>query len=151
MTTTYNNNLSSADQELQDALAAQRAHLAAMSAQFNSDNMNVFAQINERVRRAQVAVNNQSLGTTPQTGNFTTTQRATVRLIRAGKDEKVLDVNGGMTLRQVIEQAGWEPGSMTVQKRTGGGGSQDADLDAPVGEGTFEFLCNPKYAAGLRC
>ena len=147
MTNSFDNNQSSADRELQDALAAQRAHLAAMSTQFSADNMNVFHQINERVRRAQIAVNTQT--TAPN--NYTTAQRATVRLIRAGKDEKVLDVNGGMTLRQVIEQAGWDPGSMTVQKRTGGGGSQDANLDAPVGEGTFEFLCNPKYAAGIRC
>ena len=116
-----------------------------MSNQFSTENMRLFTELNERVRRAQAAVEvSTNTPTTGATGALT----ATIRLIRAGKDEKCLDVDAGLTLRQVIENAGWDPSSMTVQKRDGNGGSQDADLDVPVGEGTFEFLCNPKYAAG---
>lgn len=140
--------MTDAQRELEQALIEQQNQIQRMSANFQADNLERFQQINERVRRAQVAVNSETQTNGLNGFNNTTTTRATVRLIRAGKDEKFLEVDGGMTLRQVIEQAGWDPGSMTVQKRTGGGNSQDANLDSPVGEGEFEFLCNPKYAAG---
>ena len=131
-----------AQRELREAMEAQRSHMAIMSNNFSSTNMNIFTELNERVRRAQVNVENET-NVLP-----TSTTRATVRLVRAGKDEKVIEVDAGLSLRQVIEQAGWNPSEMSVQKRTGAGSSQDVDLDQPVGEGAFEYLCNPKYAAG---
>lgn len=134
--------------ELRLAVEAQRNHVANMQGQFSDENLALFTVLNERVRRAQVGVESGGSMTSSSTS---TTSRATVTLIRAGKDEKVVDVNAELTLRQVIENAGWEPSQMTVQKRTGTGSSQDVDIDQPVGEGTYEFLCNPKYAAGLRC
>lgn len=136
-----------AQAELRLAVEAQRTHVANMQGQFSDENLALFTVLNERVRRAQVDA--ESGGATYPTSSSTT--RAQVTLVRAGKDEKVVDVNAQLTLRQVIENAGWDPSAMTVQKRTGTGSSQDVDIDQPVGEGTYEFLCNPKYAAGLQC
>ena len=134
------------ENELNNALEAQRSHILTMGQSFSQENMTIYTQLQERVRNAQAA-----LRSTPVTdnGNTTaTTQNAVVHLIRAGKASKVVEVPETATLRAVLDSVGWEPRDLNFQLRKDGSSIDVTNIDNPVGEGTHEFLCNPKYAAG---
>lgn len=134
------------ENELNNALEAQRSHILTMGQSFSQENMTIYTQLQERVRNAQAA-----LRSTPVTdaGNTTATaQNAVVHLIRAGKASKVVEVPETATLRAVLDSVGWEPRDLNFQLRKDGASIDVTNIDNPVGEGTHEFLCNPKYAAG---
>lgn len=132
--------------ELDNALEAQRAHILTMGQSFSPENMVIYTQLQERVRNAQAAVRNNETAIDSPTD--TSTQSAIVHLIRAGKASKVVEVPATATLRAVLDTVGWDTNEMTFQLRQEGLSIDVNNLDTPVGEGTHEFLCNPKYAAG---
>lgn len=134
--------------ELDAALNAQRDHIATMGQSFSQENMEIYTQLQERVRTAQSAMNSFSAqsNSTAATGNAV----ATVHLIRAGKASYITEVPATATLRAVLDAAGWTVTDMTFQLRQQGMSIDVTNLDAPVGEGTHEYLCNPKYAAGAQ-
>lgn len=133
--------------QLENALNEHREHIARMSQEFSHDNMSRYNMLQERVRSAQAALtafeNNSTEG-----APTTVAQQAIVHLIRAGKASKVVEVPTSATLRSVLDIAGWEPGDMTFQIRKENMSIDVTNIDQPVGEGTHEFICSPKYAAG---
>ena len=134
--------------ELENALNEHRAHIAKMSQEFSADNMSKYTFLQERVRSAQAALNNfQAAGNTSDNPQ-TVAQQAIVHLIRAGKASKVVEVPTTATLRSVLDIAGWTPNDMTFQLRKDNMSIDVTNIDQPVGEGTHEFICSPKYAAG---
>lgn len=143
-----NNHLSA---ELNAALEAQRNHIATMGQSFSQENMTIYTQLQERVRVAQLAVSSAENGPTAATpAAATSVGTAYVHLIRAGKASKTVEVPATATLRAVLDSVGWSPSEMTFQLRQNGTSIDVTNLDSPLGEGTSEYLCNPKYAAGVR-
>lgn len=134
--------------ELDNALEAQRAHILTMGQSFSPENMVIYTQLQERVRNAQAAVRNGATATQDDQSTGSETAQAIVHLIRAGKASKVVEVPATATLRAVLDTVGWDTNEMTFQLRQEGLSIDVNNLDTPVGEGTHEFLCNPKYAAG---
>jgi len=135
------------ENELNAALEAQRSHIATMGQSFSMENMTIYTELQERVRKAQTALNSTPVNAA-SSGTTASTASAIVHLIRAGKASKVVEVPSNATLRAVLDSVNWSPTDMTFQLRAEGMSIDVTNIDSPVGEGTHEFLCNPKYAAG---